>query len=233
MDYVKVESLYKELGQEQEKKFKETADYNRYRKELRWYDDVRSKRTGEYYQANELIRRDLVAKKWTPPHIDENQKPLEYPLKYVTAIYRVRTADMSEWLMTTQTWYGLDVFGNVLNISMDFKERFDSITPVYANKLKNPKDRESEMVLEITSIRHTMKYTLPFTPENCDELYSKRNGKCLLVLKDESKDIPPYAMDSFDHLKTRTFDELWDWVTIPRTKMDRSVNDQLQYRQYS
>jgi hypothetical protein len=88
------------------------------------------------------------------------------------------------------------------------------------------------MELEITSIRHTMKYTLPFTGENCDALYAKRNGKCILVLKDESQDRPPYSMDSFDHLKTRTWDELWDWATTPRTKMDRSVNDQLQDRQY-
>ena len=44
MDYVKVESLYKEIGQE--KKFKETADYNRYKKELRWYHDVRSNEQG-------------------------------------------------------------------------------------------------------------------------------------------------------------------------------------------
>ena len=43
MDYVKVEQLYKEINQE--KKFKETADYNRYKKEQKWHDDTRSKRT--------------------------------------------------------------------------------------------------------------------------------------------------------------------------------------------
>ena len=225
MDLVKTRELYQELGQI--KKFEETADFNRYRKELRWYDDVRSKRTGEYYQANELIRRDLVSKKWTPPHINEKQEPLEYPLKYVTGIYRVRIADMSEWLMSTQTWWGLDVFGNALNISMDFKERFDSITPVYTNRAKNPKERDSEMELEITSIKHTMKYTLPFTSENVDSLYAKRNGKCILVLKDESKDKPPYSLDSYDHLKTREFDELWDMLSTPKYKMDRSYQDNL------
>jgi hypothetical protein len=53
------------------------------------------------------------------------------------------------------------------------------------------------------------------------------------VLKDESKDRPPYAIDSFDHLKTRGFDELWDMLATPRTKLDRSYGDQLQDRQYS
>ena len=90
------------------------------------------------------------------------------------------------------------------------------------------------MILEIMSIGHRMKYTLPFTGENCDSLYAQRNGgKCVLVLKDESGDRPPYSMDSFDHLKTREFDELWEWATTPRTKMDRSYTDQLQDRQYS
>jgi hypothetical protein len=188
---------------------------------------VKSKRTGEYYQANELIRRDMVSK-WTPPHVNEKGEPLEYPLKYVTGIYRVRIADMSEWLLSTETWYGLDVYGNSLNISMDFKQRYDDIRPVYANKAKNPKDRDPEMILEIISITHSMKYTLPFTPENFDTLYAKKNGKCILVLKDESRDKPPYALDSYEHLKTREFDELWDWVSVPRTKLDRSYGDNLE-----
>jgi hypothetical protein len=216
----------------QEKKFKETADYNRYKKEQKWHDDTRSKRTGEYYQANELLRRDMVSSKWTPPHVDEKGEPLKYPLKYVNSIYRVRTADMSEWLMSTQTWYGIDVFGNALNISMDFKERYDDIRPFYTNKAKNLKERDPEMTLEVTSIGHRMKYTLPFTPENCDALYAMRNGQCNLVLKDESNDRPPYSMDSFDHLKTRTFDELWEWAITPRFNLDRSVRDQLQDSQY-
>jgi hypothetical protein len=189
---------------------------------------VKSKRTGEYYQANELIRRDMVSSKWTPPHVNEKGEPLEYPLKYVTGIYRVRIADMSEWLLSTETWYGLDVYGNSLNISMDFKQRYDDIRPVYANKAKNPKDRDPEMILEIISITHSMKYTLPFTPENFDTLYAKKNSKCILVLKDESRDKPPYALDSYEHLKTREFDELWDWVSVPRTKLDRSYGDNLE-----
>jgi hypothetical protein len=140
---------------------------------------------------------------------------------------------MSEWLMSTQTWWGLDVFCNALNISMNYKERYDDIRPFYTNKAKNPKERDSEMVLEITSTGHRMTYTLPFTPENCDAFYAMRNGSRSLVLKDESKDRPPYSIDSFDHLKTREFDELWDMLSTPRTKLDHSYGDQLQDRQYS
>jgi hypothetical protein len=135
---------------------------------------------------------------------------------------------MSEWLMSTQEWWGLDVFGNARSLSMNYKERYDDIRPVYTNKAKNPKERDSEMVLEITSIGHRMKYTLPFTADNCDAFYSRRqNGSCNLVLKDETRDRPPYAIDSFDHLKAMEFDTLWDMLSTPRTKLDRSYGDDL------
>ena len=47
------------------------------------------------------------------------------------------------------------------------------------------------------------------------------------MLKDESKDKPPYGVDSYEHLKTREFDELWDMLSTPRYKMDRSYEDYL------
>jgi hypothetical protein len=47
MDYVKTRELYQELGQI--KKFEETPDFNRYKKEQKWNEKVKSKRTGEYH----------------------------------------------------------------------------------------------------------------------------------------------------------------------------------------
>lgn len=76
--------------------------------------------------------------------------------------------------MSTQEWGGLDVFGSALNISINYKERYDDIRPFYTNKPKNPGERDPEMILEITSIGHKMKYTLPFTPENVDALYAEK-----------------------------------------------------------
>jgi hypothetical protein len=116
MDYVMTRELYQELGQI--KKFEETADFNRYKKELKWYEDVKSKKTGEYYQTEDLIKRDYA-------------------------------------------------------------------------------------------------------------LYAMRNGSCSLVLKDETRDRPPYAIDSFDHLKAMEFDTLWDMLSPPKYKMDRSYRDNL------
>lgn len=186
MDYVKTEQLYEEIGQK--KKFEETADYNRYRKEKKWFEAVKSPRTGEYYQADYLIQKDMVNTKpdpklkkpaWTPPHVDAEGKPLQYPLKYVNGIYRVRIADGSEWLLSTQEWIALSRDGNAVNLSMNYKERYDDIRPIYTSKPKT-RERDSEMIMEITSIEHKMKHTLPFTPENVQKLYDMRNGKCIL-----------------------------------------------------
>ena len=137
----------------------------------------------------------------------------------------VRIADGSEWLLTTEQWYGLDVYGNALNISMNYKQRYDDIRPVYANKAKNPKDRDPEMILEITSIQHKMKNTLLFTPENLDKLYEMRNGKCSLVLKDETQDKSPYEISKFESFRNSSFPELFEWASTPQTKLDRSYND--------
>ena len=100
---LKPSSCTRELGQK--KKFEDTPDYNRYRKEKKWFEMVKSPRTGDYYQADYLIQKDLVNTKpdpklkkpaWTSPHVDAEGKPLTYPLKYVNGIYRVRIADGSE-----------------------------------------------------------------------------------------------------------------------------------------
>ena len=36
------------------KKFEQLPDYSRYKKEIDWNEKVKSPRTGEYYQADEL-----------------------------------------------------------------------------------------------------------------------------------------------------------------------------------
>jgi len=58
MDYDKTYLAYKNLGQA--KKFEQLPDYNRYKKEIDWNEKVKSPRTGEYYQADELVSKELV-----------------------------------------------------------------------------------------------------------------------------------------------------------------------------
>jgi hypothetical protein len=116
---------------------------------------------------------------------------------------------------------------------MDDKEVIDDILPIYTLKPENPKSRDSKMIREVTSIEHRKKYTLPFNAENVQKLYDMRNGNCTLVLKDESKgDKPPYSVESLEQFKNQEFDELWEMLATPIYKLDRSIKDQLNDRQY-
>lgn len=47
-----------------------------------------------------------------------------------------------------------------------------------------------------------------------------------LVLQD-SGDKPPASVDNFEAFKSKTFDEIWDLVSTPRYRMDRSYRDNL------
>jgi hypothetical protein len=106
MDYEQTSLIYRNFGQE--KKFQEKPDYNRYKKEQSWYEKVKSKRTGEYNQVEDLIKRESVPENWQPPHIDSKGKPVKYPIRYVNEIIRKRLVDGSEWIISRQEWIGLD-----------------------------------------------------------------------------------------------------------------------------
>ena len=58
MDYDKTFEQYQKYGMG--KKFEQLPDYNRYKKEIGWYEKVKSPRRSEYYQADELVSKELV-----------------------------------------------------------------------------------------------------------------------------------------------------------------------------
>jgi hypothetical protein len=58
MDYEQTYLTYKNLGQA--KKFEQLPNYNRYKKEVGWFEKVKSPRTSEFYQADELVSKELV-----------------------------------------------------------------------------------------------------------------------------------------------------------------------------
>lgn len=193
---------------------------------------MRSKRTGEYNQAEDLIKRELVPADWKPPHVDKEGKPVKYPIKSVSEIIRKRLVDGTEWIISRQEWIGLDQLGNAINISMNDKEMYDDVLPVYALKPENPKDdprfKDTKMVSYIQRLEPRIKYTEPFNPETAQKLYDMKNGKCSLVVIDESgRDHPPVNVPSFEHFKNSLFKELWEMVTTPKYKMDRSYGDNL------
>jgi hypothetical protein len=229
MDYQKTVETYQKYGQG--KKFEQLPDYIMYKKELGWYEKVKSPKTGEYYQAEDLIKRELVPEGWQPPRVDSKGKPAKYPIKSVNEIIRKRLVDGTEWILSRQYWTGLDQLGNEVNISINDKEKYDDVLPVYTLRPENPKDnpryKDTKMISVIDRLEKRIKYTEPFTPETAQRLWDMKNGKCSLCIIDESGgDYPPVSVPSFEQFKA-PFDELWEMVTTPKYKMDRIYGDNL------
>jgi hypothetical protein len=101
MDYQKTVELYEKAGQM--KRWENEPESFSYNTEKKWFDKVRSKRNGEFYQAQDLINRELVPPEWVPPHVDSKGKPVKYPLKHVNSIIRIRTNN-GEYLKSRQMW---------------------------------------------------------------------------------------------------------------------------------
>jgi hypothetical protein len=229
MDYQKTFEQYQQYGMG--KKFENLPEYSRYEKEQGWYDKVKSPRSGEYYQAGDLISNELVPQDWVPP-TKAKGKPVKYPIIRVNEIIRKRLVDGNEWLLSRKEMIALDFDGNEVNISMIDKEKYNDVFPIYTLKPENPKDnpryKYSKMVRTIDRLQSRIKYTELFKPETAQKLYDMKNGECSLCVIDESGgDHPPVTVTSFEHFKSTPFDELWEMVTTPRFKMDRSYWDNL------
>ena len=79
MDYDKTMELYEKAGLI--KKWKENPESYLHKAEKDWIEKVKSPRTNEFYQAEELIRRELVPPDWQPPHTDSRGKPTQVSAK--------------------------------------------------------------------------------------------------------------------------------------------------------
>jgi hypothetical protein len=71
----------------------------------------------------------------------------------------------------------------------------------------------------------------PFKPETVKKLYDMRNGRCSLVLKDETSDSSPVSVTSLQDFMNRPFDELWEYLNTPRQKRKSSTTDE-NHKQY-
>ena len=83
---------------------------------------------------------------------------MRYPLISVNEIIRKRLVDGSEWIISRQMWRGLDQLGNAIDISMNYKETYDDVLPIYTQKPEKPKDNPDSktqkwFVLSIDSSR--------------------------------------------------------------------------------
>ena len=171
----------------------------------------------------------MVPQDWEPRTKTGGKAAAKYPIKTVNEIYRIRLADDSEWLKSRQMWKGLDKAGNEIDISMNDKEMYDSARAMYVLKAENPKDRDSPIIRTVDRVDKEIKYTLPFSAKEAQKLWDMKDGACNLVIVNKSGagDHPPVTVPSFEHFKSTPFQELWEMLTTPKFKMDRSYGDNL------
>ena len=102
MDFERTVSLYEKAGLI--KKWKENPDSYLHNAEKVWYEKVTSRRNGEFWQAEDLIKREMVPPDWQSPYTDMNDKPIKvkYPVKCTKVIYRRRLKDGTEWITSTR-----------------------------------------------------------------------------------------------------------------------------------
>jgi hypothetical protein len=154
-----------------------------------------------------------------------NLKQLKRTGEEVDTITRIKKADGTEWLASTQTWTGLDGYGNEINKSFVYPEVYDkpnfSYQPV-KSKSKNPVDNHPNNPFQkfermATSVVYTREHTLPFTLENLEQLWTLRRHRISLRIKNESAgDSPDRGIEKYDDFK-KPFDELWEWANTPRS----------------
>jgi hypothetical protein len=229
-NYLKTQDLFnrepnREPGLKYEKSGEQLA-------EEKWFEQVKNPNTGEFFQLE-----DLKAVGAVPADLRKDEKPKKYPVKKVDSIIRIKKADGSEWLKSRQSRIGLDRLGNDILKTFVDPELYDRPVFSYQSKPVNPKDVFSKTERKAVSVTYEQEPTLPFTPENLEQLYSTCSNPVdrrtiFLVIKNEGTDESPRHITNHEDFKNRPFDELWAWATTPRFSLDRSVKDQLQDRQY-
>jgi hypothetical protein len=200
--------------------------------EEKWFAQVKNPNNGEFFQLEDLRAVGAV-----PTDFRKDEKPMKYPVKKIDEIIRIKKADGTEWLVSRQTWIGLDRLGNDMTKCFVDPELYDKPVFNYQSKPENPKDVFSKTERKAVSVTYVKEPTVPFTQKNLEQLYSTCSNPAdrksiSLVIKNEGTDQSPRSITNPEDFKNRPFDELWEWAITPRFNLDRSVKDQLQDRQY-
>jgi hypothetical protein len=165
-----------------------------------------------------------------------------YPVREVYQIHRIRRLDGTEWFKSRGRIVGLDRLGNEVEHSFTDPEIYYKPWTQYSMLDKDSKDsskgRERKCVAAgINELKPELKeYTLPFSSENFEVLFKQRPGQSpatvsLSIFEEGSSEKPRQITDP-EKFKSTPFDDLWNEATTLKVKLDRSIKDQLDERQY-
>jgi hypothetical protein len=200
--------------------------------EEKWFAQVKNPNTSEFFPLEDLRAVGAV-----PADFRIDEKPKKYPVKKIDEIIRIKKVDSTEWLTSRQTCIDIDRLGNDMTKCFVDPELYDKPVFNYQSKPVNPRDMFSKTERKAVSVMYIKEPPVPFTQKNLEQLYSTCSNPAdrksiSLVIKNKETDESPRSIPNHEDFKNRPFDELWEWTTIPRFSLDRSVRDQLQDKQY-
>ena len=241
VDFKKTEQLYTKQGLVYQKKPHE-IEYDR------WYNSVtnphkknrpatggtEAERESFYYcQIQELRSAGLVPEDFGEDRRDrfDSTKLKVYPEKIARTIIRVQDMNGNEWLKSKQMWIGMDRLGNEIPQSVSDPETYEDPQFKYEYKHKDPQDPLSPMERKpVAGTEHIKKYMVPFTEESLQKALDIRpsidmHSVNLTIMRVGAKGEnrgSPYAVETLDDFK-RPFDELYDWISAPKSKIDTKL----------
>jgi len=131
--------------------------------EEKWIAQVKKPNTGEFFQLEDLRAVGAV-----PADFRIDEKPKKYPVKKIDEIIRIKKADGTEWLISRQTWTGLDRLGNDMTKCFVDPELYDKPVFNYQSKPVNPRDMFSKTERKAVSVMYIKEPTVPFTQKNLE-----------------------------------------------------------------
>jgi len=123
-NYSRTRELFnKESKRSSDLKYKDTFPAGFFGEEMaeeKWFTQVKNPNTDEFFQLENPKALGIV-----PADFKDGEKPKNNPIKEVDTIIRIKKADGTEWLASTQIWTGLDRQGNEISKSFVCPEIYD------------------------------------------------------------------------------------------------------------
>jgi hypothetical protein len=204
-------------------RYEKPADY---KTKQDWLKKVTNPHTGTFYQISDL-----------PIEWREGKEDKPYPIKQANQIIRIKTADGKEYLKTKQQWIAVDSQGNEIMESFTDLEEWDKPVFEYGMKPLDPKKPDGPKEHGVIGVKgYKKQHDLPFNQKSLEALYKMRPaqdaGSVALIIRRLGYDGNPigfpYQVENYEDFSTKPFDELWDYLSTPKYKLDRSYGDNLQ-----
>lgn len=190
-----------------------------------WLQKVTNPHTNRFFQISDL-----------PIEWRRGKEDKLYPIKQANQIVRLKTSDGKEWLTSKQQWIAVDSQGNEIMESYHNLEIWDK--PVFEYGMipqdrNNPNGPKMHGVVGVRELKN--QYDLPFNQKNLKTLYDMRpssepSSVSLSIMRigyDGNRIDWPYQIEKYEDFANRPFEELWDYVSTPKYKLDRSARDNL------